>query len=172
MRRHLILTGLPGAGKSAVGRIVAEKLGAPFHDVDALIEAAEGLSIPAIFDSRGELAFRRLERRMVADLLAREPAVLSPGGGWSAQPGVLEETRGRAVTVYLETRPETAAERLRGTATHPLLCDDLVAGVSRLLRERETRYLACDATVSTEERGVEQVAGEVLKLARGLAGWG
>ena len=84
MKRHVILIGLPGSGKTTVGRLVAEQLQATFVDVDALLVRKEGKPVTMIFAEKGEAAFRELERKEVETALAAPPAVIAPGGGWAA----------------------------------------------------------------------------------------
>src|SRR6185503_1973015 len=79
---HIILVGLPGAGKSTVGALVAEKLGRTFLDFDAEIERREGMPISQIFGERGEAGFRQLERKITEELKDFGNMILSPGGGW------------------------------------------------------------------------------------------
>ncbi|UCG86816.1 MAG: shikimate kinase [Gemmatimonadota bacterium] len=166
MKRHLILVGLPGAGKSTVGRLVAASLGTPIQDVDALIEERLGISIKEIFASRGEAEFRELERAETVQLLLDPPAVIVPGGGWAAQPGNLESVVGKALTVYLATSPSTALARVGDVDTRPLLAgDDRAARFESLLAAREPYYERCDVTVPTDGRTVGEIAREVIELA-------
>src|SRR5690606_25063213 len=109
MPRHVVLVGLPGAGKSTAGRLAAERLGAPFLDPDSLIVRRMQMPVARIFAEFGEARFRELEREAVEEALAGPPAVLVPGGGWAAQPGSLDAARGRALVIYLEVKPATAA---------------------------------------------------------------
>ena len=164
---HLILVGLPGAGKTTVGRLVAQDLGVPFVDVDTLIEERIGVSIAEIFADQGEAAFRELERQCVAKLAAEHsPCVIAPGGGWAAQPGTLRSVAGEALTVYLETAPAVAAERSRGGPERPLLADRREEGMRELHGQRERFYARCDASVPTDNRTPREVASEVVELAR------
>ncbi len=172
--RHLILVGLPGAGKTTVGRLVAEDLGWPFVDVDALIEERVGSSPPAIFADRGEAEFRKLERRSIGELIAEDRCqVIAPGGGWAAQAGALESVAERAFTVYLQTDPHVAAARTEESHHRPLLDVD-GAGRETRMRElywqRERSYDRCDAVVETDERTAAEVARKVAELARSQVG--
>lgn len=179
MKRHIVLIGLPGAGKSTVGKEVAGSLQAAFVDIDAVITRKEGRPISIIFAEQGEAAFRTMEKREVEAALGTDPSVIVPGGGWAAQPGALESVAGRATLLYLKTKPETAAERTaqeqeRGPgnrATFIGIGDDAAGRMRELLKEREAFYLKADAQVETDKRTPAQVAGEVLRLARSLAGW-
>ena len=109
MRRHLVLVGLPGAGKSTVGELVARELNTSLVDVDSTIERATSSTISEIFQREGEARFRARERKTVDGALGGKPCVVVPGGGWAAHPGNLERAQGRALLVYLSVSPEEAA---------------------------------------------------------------
>jgi shikimate kinase len=173
--RHLVLVGLPGSGKSTVGPIVAVTLGTWFVDTDSLVMSRVGRSIPEIFRSGGEEAFRDAERVAVEESVRRgDPGVIAPGGGWAAQPGNLDSVTPRALTVYLETGPDTAAQRIRdeGKADRPLLAGvDLEGRIGELLAARQPFYQRCEVAVATEGWPAEDVAVRVVELARTCAGW-
>lgn len=172
MRRHLILVGLPGSGKSTVGRLLAQQLEAPFADIDECIVARTGHSIEWIFAEQGEHGFRELERQEVERVLGEPPGVVAPGSGWVAQPGALETAGGLGFIIYLETDPGTAAHRLKGSGTRPLLEKGDPASRLRVLLEARGRYYGrADATVVTERRTPHEVAAQAVELARSRAGW-
>jgi shikimate kinase len=168
-----VLIGLPGAGKTSVGKMVAEKLNAPFVDVDAVIVRKEGKPITMIFAELGEPAFRAIERREVDAALAGDASIIAPGGGWAAQPGALDSARGRAFVVYLKARAETATKRAEPEGNRPMLLDsdDSLGRMKSLLQEREAAYKSADATVETDRRTLDQVAADLLRLAETEAGW-
>jgi shikimate kinase len=170
--RPIVLVGLPGSGKSVVGRLVAETLGARFVDVDAMIEQEEGAPISQIFADKGEAEFRVLERAAVSRLLVEEPCVVAPGGGWAVQEGNLTAATAGALTVYLQVSPGAATARIAGTTHRPLLGGEVrESSLGELLKEREPWYSRCEAAVQTDGRTAEVVASEVVTLARNQGGW-
>ena len=172
MKRSLVLVGLSGAGKTSVGQTAAERLGSACIDIDAAIEAREGLAITAFFHSRGEAAFRTLERALVEEAVGGAPCVVVPGGGWAAQPGNLASVRGSACVVWLTVDPPEAARRLSAAGDRPLLTkQDPVQALRGQLEERESFYELAEGRCATDGRSVSEVADAVVALARRLAGW-
>jgi shikimate kinase len=166
-RPHIILVGLPGAGKSTVGRAVAEKLGRTFLDFDVELERREGKSISQIFGEKGEGYFRELEHSLTAEIAQMGGMVLSPGGGWITQPSVVALVRPPGRLIYLKTRPDTALKRLGPErATRPLLMrPDPLRELTQLLEQRRKAYEAADFVVDTELLRLEGVIKKVAELA-------
>jgi shikimate kinase len=172
MPRHIVLVGLPGSGKSTVGKLVAEALGAPLIDIDGLLVREMGMPINQIFGMLGEPRFREMEREAVKAAQAREPCVIVPGGGWSAQPGQVEAAKENCLLVYLQCSAITATKRSEQGEARPLLAGvDPVQRMRGLLEEREPFYLKADHTVNTETLPAEAVAAEVMALARQFGNW-
>jgi len=171
VKRHILLIGLPGAGKTVVGQVAARILGCAFCDLDDRVTEAAGVTVAQLFAERGEAAFRAAEREAAEAALDEPPQVLAAGGGWAAQPGNLERAGDRALTVHLVCAPETAARRLAGTQNRPLLAGDLLGRLRRLAAERQAYYERADAGVVTDGRTVEEVAADVAVLARSAGGW-
>ena len=168
---HLILVGLPGAGKTTVGQLVAERLGSPFVDLDAEIERMEGRSIEAIFAEHGEARFRELELRSTEAVANRGNLVLAPGGGWVTQPGLLALLRPPGRIIHLDVTPATALARMGSTVrARPLLATaEPLAVLERLLEARGPAYAAADAVLDTETLDLQELVAQLAALA---AAWG
>jgi len=164
----LVLVGLPGSGKSAVGRRLAARHEAAFVDLDVEIEAAAGMTIPEIFEAEGEAGFRRRERRAVAALGPPDPGpglrrVISPGGGAILDPcNRWTLFRGR-VTAWLDVRPEVLAQRLRRSSNvRPLVHGgDPLMRIRTLAADRERFYGAAQRI-----NGVAEVGGVIKAVER------
>ncbi len=171
MKRHLVLLGLPGVGKSTVGKLVAEELGAPFVDPDAVITRKMQMPVARIFAELGEDRFRELEQETMQAVLEAEPSIIAPGGGWVARPGNFESARPKAFFVWLTCLVTTAAQRAEEGERRPLLSVQPLEGMRRLLREREPFYKRADAEVRNESRAPRETAREIVALMRQRAGW-
>jgi shikimate kinase len=169
--RLLILTGFMGSGKSSVGKIVAERLGYRFVDLDAEIVAKSGCSINDIFARDGEQEFRKLESsRLELILSAGEGSVIATGGGAviSAQNRTLMRNRG--VIINLKVTLEQVLARLKGCSDRPLLAgEDAVKRATALMNEREQFYADSDIRIDTDGKSVEDVATEILCRLKGYS---
>ena len=163
---HLILVGLPGAGKTTVGRAAAERLGRPFLDFDEEIIRREGMSVAEIFGGKGEQHFRALERRLTEELAKTSGMIVSPGGGWVTNSVVVGIVRPPARLVYLQVRPATALSRLGADrASRPLLLRaDPLAELTRLFDERRPAYEQADVVISSELLSLQSVIDQVVEL--------
>jgi shikimate kinase len=161
-RADVVLVGAPGSGKSTVGRLLAARLGLPFRDVDAEIEARAGKPVAEIFADDGEAVFRALEESTTAELL-RRPGVVSLGGGAVLSPVTRSALRGHRV-VWLQVGAPNAAKRVGLTEARPLLLGNVRGTLIRLLAQRTPLYAeVATETVDTDQLGVsavvEQIAG-------------
>ena len=162
-KRCIVLVGMMGAGKTSIGRRLANLLHLPFLDADAEIEKAANLTIPEIFASYGEAEFREGEKRVVARLLAGGPAVLATGGGAFMNEETRERCRAEGVTIWLKADVPVLLERVRKKGNRPLLDSDDPEGVMRtLLAEREPTYALADITIASREGPHQAVVGEIV----------
>lgn len=171
-RRHIILVGLPGSGKSAAGSRAAARLGAPFVDLDVMVAARAARTVAELFAVAGEAAFRALEHAAAAEALAGPPGVLAPGGGWFADAAERRTALAAGYAIYLMTSPAVAARRLGGAGGRPLLLgDDPLTALEALLARREAAYLEAPGRVATDGLGLDAVAERIVELARAEGGW-
>jgi shikimate kinase len=133
--KPIVLVGLMGAGKSTVGRRLAKRLGLPFADADAEIEASAGLGIAALFETFGEAHFRERERRVIARLVAGGPAVIATGGGAFIDPETRTLILSRCTAVWLDGDIDLLAERAARRGRRPLLEGKEPRAVLRALAE-------------------------------------
>jgi shikimate kinase len=170
-RPNIALVGFMGAGKTAVGKRLAETLGAVFLDVDEIVEKLEGISVAQIFRERGEARFRQREHEVLRAACAGEGAVIGCGGGTVLDPRNRRLLEERCFTIWLKTSLATLTERLRETGhpRRPLLpAVGWEAVVRDLLEKREPFYQLADATVSTDGLAVDEVVARIVDLlARG-----
>lgn len=138
-----VLIGMPGAGKTTVGRHLARRLAVPFADTDAIIEARLGVSIREYFQREGEEAFRVLESEVLAEVMQNHPGVVSTGGGIVTQASNRELLKACGRCVYLRAKPEELMRRLRHDKLRPLLqVADPMAKLQELFSARDAWYTA------------------------------
>jgi len=161
---NIVLTGFMGTGKSTVGRLLAARLGRPFVDTDAVIEARHG-PIPAIFAEHGEDRFRAIEREVAREVAAERGQVVATGGRMLLDPANEAALGATGVVVCLHAPVEDLVARLAGEADQrPLLAgDDPAARIRALLAERAAAY-ARFPQVDTGGRTPDQVADAVLAI--------
>ena len=161
--RSIVLVGLMGAGKTTVGRRVAQKLGLSFVDADHEIEAAAGETIPEIFERHGEAAFREGERRVIARLLEDGPQVLATGGGAFMDATTRANIAARGVSIWLRADLDVLMRRVSRRNNRPLLKQgDPRATMERLINERYPVYAEADITIESVEGPHEIVVDDVI----------
>jgi shikimate kinase len=165
--RSIVLVGMMGAGKSTIGRRLAARLRLPFTDADTEIEAAAGMSIPDIFEIRGEAQFRDGEARVIARLLDHGPIVLATGGGAFMREETRDRIRAKAISIWLRADADVIMRRVRRRADRPLLqTADPEATVDRLLGEREPVYQNADLTILSRDVPHDRIVEECIEALR------
>jgi shikimate kinase len=161
--RPIVLVGLMGAGKTAIGRRIAATLGLPFVDSDHEIETASRMTVPELFEKYGEAEFRALEQRVIARLLHEGARVLATGGGAFMNRDTRTAIREQAVSVWLKADLDTLMGRVMKKQNRPLLkADDPRAVMERLMAARYPVYAEADITVQTRDERREVIAEEVI----------
>jgi shikimate kinase len=151
-----------GCGKSVVGVLVAQRAGAPFHDLDFVIENEAGMPISDIFATRGEAAFRAMESRLLSEVL-RPGEVVALGGGAPLDESNWRLIQKRSTTVFLDCGFETIWKRIYGMTNRPLVAGKSRAELEALLEQRRPRYQEAIHRVEGD-RPADIIADEILKL--------
>lgn len=164
-RRAIVLVGMPGSGKSSIGRRLAQRMGLPFVDADAHIEeAANGMSIAEIFARHGEPEFRSLEARVISRLLDQGQAVIATGGGAFMNGETRKRVSEHGVSVWLSADLDVLLRRVKRKNDRPLLRgDNPEAVLQRLLTERGPTYAKADITVISRDVPHENVVDTILE---------
>jgi len=163
--RNIILVGFMGAGKTTVGKALAERLQRDFVDMDVVLEARAGKPIPRVFAEDGEPAFRRMERDLVVELSRRSNQVIAAGGGVVLNPDNIRDFSATGHVVCLKATPDEILRRVSGSSHRPLLeRGDKDERIRKLLQARQHLYDAIPLQVDTTGKTVAEIVAEVLKI--------
>jgi shikimate kinase len=163
-RRSIVLVGMMGAGKSSIGRRLAQRLGTPFVDADAEIEAAAGMTIAEIFATYGEGDFRSGEARVIARLLDDGCQVLATGGGAFMNENTRAAIRTKGLSVWLKADFDVLMRRVkrRSTADRPMLQGDPAQRIRDLMDARYPVYAEADVTVMSRDVPHDVIVNEIV----------
>ncbi len=162
--RTIVLVGLMGAGKTTVGRRLADALGLPFKDADHEIEEAAGHTVTEIFEKFGEDHFRDGERKVIARLASQAPCVLATGGGAFMNNETRALIKDKATSIWLKAELELLLERVMRRDTSPLLkTGDPRAIMGRLMDERYPIYAEADIVVETNEGPHAKAVADIIE---------
>ncbi len=170
-RGNLFLVGMPGCGKSTLGRLLARRLDKAFVDADVELERRLGVTIPVIFELEGEPGFREREATILTDLVVQNNIVLSTGGGVVLRPSNRERLKEGGTVLYLHAAPATLWERTRHSKHRPLLqAPDPFARVQELYTARDSLYReVADAVVESDREQVSRLAHRLEQQLRAAA---
>lgn len=161
--RSIVLIGLMGAGKTAVGRRLANRLGLPFIDADTEIEVAAGASISEIFAEHGEDYFRQGERKVIGRLLENGPQVLATGGGAYMNPDTRANIKAHGLSVWLKADIKVLMKRVGRRDNRPLLAaGDPEKVMKKLMEERYPIYAEADVMVESRDVPHDVIVGAVI----------
>jgi XRE family transcriptional regulator, aerobic/anaerobic benzoate catabolism transcriptional regulator len=166
-RDRIALIGLRGAGKSTLGRLLAERSGRPFVELDREIEREAGVSLAELFDLGGQAAYRRHERRALeAVLAAHDRVVIASGGSLVADAATYELLRARCYTIWLKAAPAAHMARVIAQGDHRPMADnpEAMADLKRILETRSALYARADATLDTTDQTIEASLHRLLAL--------
>lgn len=166
MKPNIILVGFMGTGKSSTGRIVANRLGMAFVDMDTLIEERTGMKIPDIFAQKGEPHFRQLERALTQEWAQRENTVIAPGGGIVLNPENIADFSRSGLVICLTADPDVILNRVIHDRNRPLLEEtgDKAKRIRDLLETRRALYEEIPVRINTNELTAAEVAEQIIAL--------
>jgi len=170
-RKPIVLVGLPGSGKSSIGRRLGRELDLPFLDSDTVIEDRIGGTIRDFFEREGEQRFRDIEQAVISELMASHPGVLATGGGSVIRAANREALHGGGHVIYLRTSPEDLFRRLRHDVKRPLLqVVDPLGQLRKLYDERDAFYRETAHDVVTTGRATLAMVVNIIVSQLELAG--
>ena len=161
--RSIVLVGMPGSGKSAIGRRLAARLDLAFVDVDEEIERAAGKPITDIFKDHGEAHFRDGERKVIARLLASGPQVLATGGGALMVEETRDNIRRSGISIWLKAELPVLMRRVLKRNTRPLLEKEPEGVMRQLMETRYPIYATADITVESRDLPHDTIVGEIIE---------
>ena len=167
----IVLVGLMGAGKTSVGRRLAEKLDVPFVDADHEIELAAGKSIPDIFADHGEDYFREGERRVITRLLENGQQVLATGGGAFMNDETRARIKANGISLWLKADLDVLLKRVAKRNDRPLLKENPEAVMKNLMETRYPIYAQANITVESRDVPHGQMVNDVIKAIVDWDGW-
>lgn len=170
-KRNLVLVGLMGAGKSAIGKLVATTMGVPFIDSDHEIERVSRMTIPELFERYGEPEFRKLENRVITRLLRSGPRVLSTGGGAFMNGDTRASIQAHGLSLWLDADLDTLWERVIKRDNRPLLkTENPRQTLENLMTARYPTYAQADLRVKSRDVKKDVIAEEVMAAVAALIG--
>ncbi len=165
--QNITLIGFMAVGKSAVGRNLAKRLGLRFVDLDRLIEKSAGMKVREIFEQKGEVYFRQLEKQTLARVLAKKDQVIATGGGVVLDDDNLQLLREQTLLVGLNASTDVILRRVANSTKRPLLKGaDRRERIEGLLKSRQARYAQAHVTIDTGELTLNQVVDKIIEVAQ------
>jgi shikimate kinase len=170
-RGNLFLVGMPGCGKSTLGKLLARRLEKTFYDADAELERRLGVTIPVVFELEGEAGFRDREEAVLAELVAHTNVIVSTGGGVVLRPANRERLKQAGTVLYLHATPDTLRERTRHSKHRPLLqAADPHARLQELYAARDPLYReVADIVIESDREQVHRLAHRLERELRAAA---
>ena len=163
--KRIFLVGMPGSGKSTIGKLLAEELHINFIDLDTAIEERELMQITEIFDTRGEDYFRKVESGVLRSIIENEQAlVMSTGGGTPCFYDQMKLLNQAGVTIYLRAPVNILIERTAENTKRPLLRDNHSARIQELLQDRESVYLEANHVIEIKDLSKEEKVRTIVDL--------
>ena len=164
--KNIVLIGLMGSGKSAIGRTIAKKLERRFIDTDRFLERKIGKTIAEVFNQDGETTFRTLEKEIIKKVSQYIGIVIATGGGVIKDPENFKHLKQSGWIIALYASPDTLYKRIAGKRIRPLLLnqEDPIKKLEEISNERKIMYAQADFQIDTENKEINDIADEIIRL--------
>ncbi len=167
LKKSVVLVGMMGCGKSAIGRRLASEIGVEFFDLDIEIEKRENMAIPEIFQKHGEPYFRNLEEEVLNNLISQKPCILATGGGAFMSEKIRSLVENKAISVWIRADFDVLLDRVSRKNNRPLLeGGDKAKILKDLIEKRYPIYKKADITVDTSTGEHKIVVGRIIEAIK------
>lgn len=158
----IILVGMPGSGKTTIGKILSEKLNYTFMDTDEIISNNENMTVEEIFSYKGEEYFRKLECKIIDDTMCIDKRVISTGGGLPVFNNNMDKLNKAGITVFLDIPLEVLIERNKASNERPLLKNNMEENLMKLYKERLPIYNRAQIRISDHNKSINLISDSIL----------
>ena len=164
IKKNLVLLGMMGVGKTRIGKYVAKKLKINFFDIDKLIEKKNGMKITEIFNTKGEIYFRKEEEFVTIKYLNKKKSLISLGGGGFINNRIRKKILSECVSVWLNVNLKTLYSRLKNSKKRPLIYNDNEKNLEKIFIQRKNIYSLADHEIDCDNLNINQISGKIIEL--------
>ncbi len=168
IKKNLVLLGMMGVGKTRIGKYMAKRLKINFFDIDKLVEKKNVMKITEIFETKGEIYFRKEEEFVTMKYLNKRGSIISLGGGGFINDKIREKVLSECVSVWLNVNIKTICKRLKNSKKRPLANNDNRNNLSKIFLERKKIYSLADHEINCDNLNINQISNKIIKLYEGI----
>ena len=168
IKKNLVLLGMMGVGKTGIGKYVARRLKIDFFDIDKLIEEKNEMKITEIFETKGEIYFRKEEKFVTMKYLNKKESIISLGGGAFINDKIREKVLSECISMWLNVNLKTIYKRLKNSKIRPLANNDNQNNLSKIFFERKKIYYLADHKINCDNLNINQISNKIIKLYEGI----
>ena len=164
IKKNLVLLGMMGVGKTRIGKYLARRLKINFFDIDKLIEKKNEMKIAKIFETKGEIYFRKEEEFITIKYLNKKGSIISLGGGGFINDKIRKKVLSECISVWLNINLETIYMRLKNSKKRPLIHNNNQNNISKIFMERKKIYSLADHEINCDNLSLNQISNKIMKL--------
>ena len=168
IKKNLVLLGMMGVGKTGIGKYLARRLKINFFDIDKLIEKKNAMKIAKIFETKGEIYFRKEEEFVTIRCLNKKGSILSLGGGGFINDKIREKVLSECISMWLNVNLKTIYKRLKNSKIRPLANNDNQNNLGKIFLERKKIYSLADHEINCDNLNINQISNKIIKLYEGI----